>query len=554
MSNYRKYLNLKKTIQLIKVESVSIRKRFALYIVTAISMLLALVLVLLNLFGVLNFGRNRLLETLDERAASCEVKIEHDFDDLAAYAVSFSEQLETTLQHYLTDHGMTFEALKNNPEALNQLQGRMYDIVSLNMQLSPSSGAFYLLDTTVNSNSEDSFYNGIYLKYINIHSENTVNNDFTLYRGSYTTGKINNIPFHSGWQNELKTDFFETCEDEFSSGAHYVVSPVTEVPETWEHARYLYVPIHDAQNRIVGTCGFEINDLYFQLVHKHTAEQSSDIVYALLEEHDGHYIGQFSSNNYNFTNESERILNISEKNGFTIFTFGGEKCFGRTKEIQLENNRFLIAAMITEPQYEAAVRSYEQKFALFFFIIALFTFFCCVFMSKKYVAPFLQKIELLKNSEDYGSQIRIREIDDLFSYLEEKDSWYEAQLKYLEDQRASAEEEIKRAKDSYQKALAKYELAKQEVERLAQTHTEEIVPEDFEYFITNLKTLTPAEKRIYELYLSGKTAKEIVGILGITENTLKYHNKNIYSKLGISSRKQLLRFAALKQHEDEKNT
>ena len=97
MSNYRKYLNLKKTIQLIKVESVSIRKRFALYIVTAISMLLALVLVLLNLFGVLNFGRNRLLETLDERAASCEVKIEHDFDDLAAYAVSFSEQLETTL-------------------------------------------------------------------------------------------------------------------------------------------------------------------------------------------------------------------------------------------------------------------------------------------------------------------------------------------------------------------------------------------------------------------------------------------------------------------------
>ena len=42
--------------------------------------------------------------------------------------------------------------------------------------------------------------------------------------------------------------------------------------------------------------------------------------------------------------------------------------------------------------------------------------------------------------------------------------------------------------------------------------------------------------------------------LGITENTLKYHNKNIYSKLGISSRKQLLRFATLKEHQDKYQT
>ena len=98
--------------------------------------------------------------------------------------------------------------------------------------------------------------------------------------------------------------------------------------------------------------------------------------------------------------------------------------------------------------------------------------------------------------------------------------------------------------------MAKYELAKKEVDRLAQVHTEEIIPEKYEYFISNLDTLTPTENRVYELYLSGKSAKEIISILGITENTLKYHNKNIYSKLGISSRKQLLRFAALKQHEN----
>ena len=59
----------------------------------------------------------------------------------------------------------------------------------------------------------------------------------------------------------------------------------------------------------------------------------------------------------------------------------------------------------------------------------------------------------------------------------------------------------------------------------------------------NLHTLTPAEKTIYSLYLEGKGTRDIMKELSITENTLKYHNKNIYSKLGVSSRKQLLEYA-----------
>ncbi|MBR6676242.1 MAG: hypothetical protein IKL24_02795 [Clostridia bacterium] len=57
--------------------------------------------------------------------------------------------------------------------------------------------------------------------------------------------------------------------------------------------------------------------------------------------------------------------------------------------------------------------------------------------------------------------------------------------------------------------------------------------------------LTPAETTIYRFYLEGKTTKEIMSILTITENTLKYHNKNIYSKLGVSSRKELREIAKL---------
>ena len=65
-----------------------------------------------------------------------------------------------------------------------------------------------------------------------------------------------------------------------------------------------------------------------------------------------------------------------------------------------------------------------------------------------------------------------------------------------------------------------------------------------EFFASQIKTLTPTEKTIFTLYLDGKGTKEIMTILNIKENTLKYHNKNIYGKLGVSSRKQMLEIAS----------
>ena len=71
----------------------------------------------------------------------------------------------------------------------------------------------------------------------------------------------------------------------------------------------------------------------------------------------------------------------------------------------------------------------------------------------------------------------------------------------------------------------------------------EIFAEKCAYFESQIKNLTPAELSIYELYLSKKSTKEILDILNIKETTLKYHNKNIYSKLGVSSKKQLIEIA-----------
>lgn len=65
------------------------------------------------------------------------------------------------------------------------------------------------------------------------------------------------------------------------------------------------------------------------------------------------------------------------------------------------------------------------------------------------------------------------------------------------------------------------------------TAAEDRCPPDF-------SALTMTERTICTAYLAGKSTREIMSELNITENTLKFHNKNLYGKLSVSSRRQLM--------------
>ena len=77
----------------------------------------------------------------------------------------------------------------------------------------------------------------------------------------------------------------------------------------------------------------------------------------------------------------------------------------------------------------------------------------------------------------------------------------------------------------------------------SQSAADDASNERFQRFLDGVDTLTPTERSIYDYYLEKKTTKEIMELLNIKENTLKFHNKNIYSKLEVSSRKELMTIA-----------
>lgn len=68
---------------------------------------------------------------------------------------------------------------------------------------------------------------------------------------------------------------------------------------------------------------------------------------------------------------------------------------------------------------------------------------------------------------------------------------------------------------------------------------------EYDAFVEGLATLTRAERQVFDLYAAGHTAEELPGLLHILVNTLKTHNRNIYSKLNVSSYKELMVFVRM---------
>ena len=84
------------------------------------------------------------------------------------------------------------------------------------------------------------------------------------------------------------------------------------------------------------------------------------------------------------------------------------------------------------------------------------------------------------------------------------------------------------------------EAEPQKEEKPAKKGTEEATREEMECFLKGMEALTLTERAIFDAYLAGTSTKEILSSMNIKENTLKFHNKNIYGKLGVCSRRRLV--------------
>ncbi len=545
---------IKSSLEAAQTQGVSMRRRLMIYLFTIMLFFALLIAMLLLLFGAIDPIGYEIERALDNQLENSANTIERQSNDQAAYALAFSQQITAAVKDELADAGITFDQLRNTSDALESMQDKLFEIVNNNMLLTPCSGAFCFLNTTVNDTLPDKSYSGLYLKFANLYAENTIHTDVCLFRGFSTVAREKNMNLHSTWQLETQEGVFPEIDRLMSCQSgnlseSYLLTSVYKLPDTWERVRFLCIPILDSHGITIGVCGFEISSLYFSLSYKTLGSEQSHIFCALLTEETDHYTGQIAGNQSGYFPLAENTFSLENKAALTTFHSGDTEFIGKIRELKIGTTDHTVAVMLPAAEYQALVQTVRLKIAVFLFI-ASFAILVSVFWgSKKYVVPILKDLERIKTDTDRtqgGSHVL--EIEDLFAFLAEQDRKHEATLSALNQERLKAQGRQEQLQNELEQTNSDLGSAQAEIARLAYSRKQEIDPYDFQYFLEGISQLTPAERKVFDLYLEGKNTKEIITILGVTENTLKFHNKNIYNKLGVSSRKQLLRYAALMKH------
>lgn len=548
---------IKSALESAQTQGISMRRRLMLYLFAFMIFFALLITMLLFLFGAIDPIGSEMERALKNQLENSADFIEEQSNNQAAYAVAFSKQLTAAVRDELTDSGIPFDQLHNNPDALTSMQDRIFEIVYNNMQLVPCSGAFCFLNTTVNDTLPDESYQGLYLKFANLYAENTIHNDVCLYRGFSSIARENDINLHSTWQLETRKGLFPEVDTLMASRSDsiskaYFLTSVYRLPDTWENVRLLCIPVFDSRGTTIGVCGFEISNLYFMLSHKASETEQSHIFCALLDRCSDGYVGQIAGNQSGYFPPVDSVFTVENNLSLTVFHSGDIEFIGKMRELTVGTTTHVVAVMLPAEEYQALVKTVQLKIAAILFIAAFAILAVALWGSKKYVAPILKDLERIKDgtSPEQGSS-RVLEIGDLFAFLEQQDREHEAALSTLHQEKLEAQIRQERLQNELHQANSEYESAQTEIARLAYSRKQEIDPDDFQYFLKGISQLTPTEQKVFNLYLEGKNAKEIIAILGVTENTLKFHNKNIYNKLGVSSRKQLLRYATLMKQQEE---
>ena len=165
---------------------------------------LLLVVLLVLTFGAALFLFASLHNTKKDISRSLQIQfsvfqndMERYFDQLAVMGVNLSEDMGALVDRQLASREMTFDQLNDSPEVLNALEEEMIEPLCRSLRRTSCSGAFVLLDATVNTRMEGAGYSRAGL-YVQKGGADTPTVPLLLYRGSADVGKTHSVmPHHT---------------------------------------------------------------------------------------------------------------------------------------------------------------------------------------------------------------------------------------------------------------------------------------------------------------------------------------------------------------------
>ena len=317
--------------------------------------------------------------------------------------------------------------------------------------------------------------------------------------------------------------------------------------------------------------GYKLSNLYYQLRSAPVSYQDTPMINGLLDKDDNDtYMGQLVDESI----LGEWPLVAQEHGKYIRFSSSSTNYIGKLLPVEIANGTHYLAIMLPENVYNEMLASARTKAVAIFGLILLLFIAAGYLLNKKYVEPIVGDLQQLRLNPLQKPSSDLQELDEVFTAWQNSSYQNKEKLLNLEQEYERAihnlqsitlqQKKLQEQYDALQATLQeqsrilteKMELLqreKEEAERqyasaqyIMQGYLNKDMPpideDSYNMFVNNLSQLTAKERAILDLYLAGLVPKEVTAKLGITENTIKYHNKNIYGKLGVKSRKELLQF------------
>lgn len=519
---------------------------------------LLLALFFVGLFFVLGYTgtKQRMYKNLSFQRDIFAREVTSYYKGLATTGIMLSQDSTTLIETYLAENQIAFADVNGSEMHTAAIQRTLFEPLRHKLLETKCTGAFVMLQATVNPKIEhaEALRTGLYLQRSTLDASD---NSILLYRGLSGIGKEHGYMPHRKWRLEFDTDLFPDYSELLKQAApplatHYCTTDIFTLPGTSERVMLMVLPLIGTNGEVYGLCGFEVSESYF----KQAFTQPSTLPRATFCLSKGKCKLQNASACF-----SAGITNgyySAPAGTFSIESFGQgmdlykndplSPYIGVSKEATVfpKNVDFTLSVLIPKEDYDYQAM---QNMLRVISLIALFSFLAaglCIYFSTSYLIPLKRSIREIQQKTYTATNSSMTEIDDLFAFLDEENRANEELL-------AQMQEEKSRAEKSLQQIQQEYDKITQKIERLAYSRKNEIDPDDYENFKIGFKLLTKREKEILHLYMEGKSVKEIMDETDLKESTVRFHNRNIYSKLGVHSLKQLLRCIAILEQEEKNN-
>ena len=504
-----------------KKQSVGMQKKLMLYWVSMILVVFAAVILLMSIAGAFSRDNEQLHEMMELHLKNTQDIMANHLDNLTAQSLNLSKELSREIESILVQDRISLHDVNDNSELLLKLQEVMYPLVSTTLQSSNCNGAYAILNATTNSKLDvaDHSRSGIHLRYSNLSASSPVTPTVVYFRGIPDIAWQKDLELHNRWNLEFDIDQIPGCRELMDTtlnrpAERYLWSHRINLKDTWESAMLLCVPIVGSDGTVYGICGVEISALYFQFSYPTIDGDFGPAVTVLAPIKDNRLLlpeGLVGSVNGTYLGGQETLA-IHQGRYYNDYGIGSEQYIGLHQIIPISKGEaddtvWAVAILIPQENYAAYTTGVQQTWIIAALIMLLVLLALSFFLARRFVRPITDSLKRFQQEEilEQGISSGISEVDELADFLN----------------------------------------ARARNQRLEQGELPPNIAELFDQFVERKDLLTEAERNILRYYIDGHEISEIPELAFISMSTVRKHNRNIYEKLGVSSRDELMLYIDL---------